>query len=145
MTSIAKRMIVWAPGIYIDRNGVCWQGHTRLVTTNVISKLGVKQIAVVIDGTTHPVWRLLSGIWYRGAMVLPRDGNAMDYSADNTIVLSKVTSMKISDPDEMLKIWVTYEREKVGCWDLAASTGLCFYTVDEFRVFIGDVLLAGVR
>jgi len=142
--SLAKRPISWAPDLTIDRNGVVWNGHVRVPTTGLLSQHGVKQLAVNIDGEPVVVWRLLATIWYEGRMILPRDGNAMNYHADNTIDLKSVSSLKISDPDEILKIWVKY-CEGICCWQLAEKTGIHLYSRDEFYGLIKDILIAGIR
>jgi hypothetical protein len=146
--SIAKKPISACPSVSIDRNGVCWRESKRLVTTNQISPKGVKELAVVLNDRLFVVWRLLSNEWYDNAMLLPRDGNTMNYAADNTIALKSVSQCQgrtISDPDEIMKIWVTYERDRVPCWNLSEKTDLHFYTPDEFRSIIGDILSAGIR
>lgn len=143
--SLAKRTITWAPSLSIDRNGTVWESHKRFPTTKTLSKHGVKMLAVIIDDREFPVWKLLTHIWYENRLILPRDGNAMNCHADNTIDLKKVShSMNISDPDEILKIWVTY-CSGVPCWQLAEKTGIHVYSRDEFYGLIRDILIAGIR
>lgn len=143
--SLAKRSITWAPHLTIDRNGVVWNGHVKTPTTHVTSKYGVRMLAVNIDDRPVAVWKLLSHIWYENRMVLPRDGNAMNFHADNTIDLKKVSqSMNISDPEEILVIWVKY-CSGFSCWQLAEKTGIHVYSRDEFYGLIKDILVAGIR
>lgn len=142
MTSIAKRPI---PGtdLHINRDGVVFRGHKTLATTSKFSKLRVKMLAVEINGTVFFVWELLSYLWYEEAMLLPRDGNFMNCSVDNTIVLS--TEPGRFTRDEIIKIWFTYERERIGCWNLSEKTGLHGYAADQFRSLIKEILWAGIR
>ena len=142
MTSIAKRPI---PGtdLHINRDGVVFNGHKAFPTTSKFSRLGVKMLAVEINEQKFFVWELLSWIWYEKKMLLPRDGNFMDCSVRNTVVLQSTS--KFSNPDEVIKIWYAYERERVGCWQLSEKTGLHGYAVDEFRSLIKEILWAGIR
>ena len=149
--SMARKEIVWSDGISIDKQGVCWKGKVRAPTTSVMSQYGVKQIAFSFDGEDKkpiPIWRLLSYLWYDQKIVLPRDGNALDYSTKNTIVVSKLTHSKetpaITDPEEILLIWTKY-CQGVTCDAMSAETRLFGYSIDSFRSLIGDILLAGIR
>jgi len=142
MTSIAKRPI-FATELHINRDGVVFSEHKALQTTSKFSKLRVKMLAVEINGTVFFVWELLSWIWYEEAMLLPRDGNYLNCSVDNTIVLP--TEPGRFTRDEIIKIWFTYERERIGCWQLSEKTGLHGYAADQFRSLIKEILWAGIR
>ena len=141
MTSIAKRPIL-GTDLHINRDGVVFRGHKTLATTSKFSRLRVKMLAVEINEDVFFVWELLSWIWYDKKMLLPRDGNFMNCSVDNTIVLS--TEPKF-ERDEIIRIWYAYERERIGCWQLSEKTGLLGYAVDEFRSLIKEILWAGIR
>lgn len=148
MHSLAKREVTWAPGVSIDRNGTVWRGHVRVPTTYVNTKQGLKQLAVDLVDRRVPVWRMLSGIWYDNAMLVPRDGNAMDWRTDNTVVLKAVTSTNnspgISDPEEILIVWSRY-CAGASCWQLAEKTGLHIYSQQQFHNLVRDILIAGIR
>ena len=149
MTSIAKRPI-FATGLHINRDGVVFSGHKALPTTSKFSRLRVKMLGVHINEDVFFVSELLSWIWYDHKMLLPRDGNFMNCSVDNTIVLStepvtnEITRYGFSE-DEIIRIWYAYERERVGCWALSEKTGLLGHAVDEFRSLIKEILWAGIR
>lgn len=142
MVSIAKRPI---PGtdLHINRDGVVFRGHKALPTTSKFSRLRVRMLAVEINEMTFFVWELLSWIWYDKKMLLPRDGNFLDCSVDNTIVLAPEQGRFTID--EIIRIWYEYERERIGCWQLSEKTGLHGYAVDEFRSLIKEILIAGIR
>lgn len=166
--SMAKRAIPFAPGFSIDNNGGVWcrggtgggiGGGERLPTTTMRSAKGVECLAVcftketeavVSDGSAQPVmvWRILSQVWYSNKVILPRDGNALNWKMANVIVLGSITNTEavpaISDIDEILKIWVTYLKDGIGCWQLAEKTGF-FYSRDQFWSLIRDVLVAGIK
>jgi hypothetical protein len=142
MTSIAKRAITHTD-LHINRDGVVFRGHKVIPTTSKFSRLRVKMLAVEINGTVFFVWELLSWIWYEEAMLLPRDGNFMNCSVDNTIVLP--TEPGRFTRDEIIRIWYAYERERIGCWQLSEKTGLHGYAADQFLSLIKEILWAGIR
>jgi len=150
--SLAKRVIPFAPEFTIDRDGTVWLGHSRVPTTSVKSPKGVDCLAVRLnEESTRPVsvWRILSQVWYENKLILPRDGNAMSWIADNVVVVPGVSGSAeipgIRDPDEILLVIVKYFREDVGCWQMAEKSGLVFYSRDQFASLIRDVLSAGIR
>ena len=143
MTSIAKRPIP-STDMDIDRNGCVWKGHVKVPTTILRSQYGVKQLAIEMHGEPVAVWFLLSVIWYDQCMILPRDGNALNWSADNTIVLRGEWVCHIVQAAEVLLIWVTY-CEGVPCWQLGEKTGLHQYYEEQFREVIKAILIAGIR
>ena len=150
--SLARRAIIWSNGLTIDKQGVVWNGKVREPTTVLRTEHGVKQIATVIvtqeETRVIPIWKLLSFFWYDKKIVLPRDGNAMDYSTKNVIVVGNITFSKnvpgIFDADEVLLIWARY-CQGVSCFDMSSETKLYGYSIDSFRSLIGDILLAGIR
>lgn len=146
--SLAKRSITWWEHHAIDRNGVVWHMHKRVPTTSVASKHGVWQLAVQgPDERKIVIWPLLSHMWYGGRMILPRDGNALNWHADNTIDLAAVSSLTektFKDPAEILKIWTVY-CSGCGCWALAERTAIHLYSRDEFYSLVKDILVAGIR
>ena len=150
--SFARRYV--SGDLSIDRQGIPYRGSKRTATTSVFSQYGVKQLAV-ITGTSEsgeivitPIWRLLSHFWYERKIILPRDGNAMDYSTKNVIVVSKLTHSKdvpaITDPEQILAIWFMYCKG-TSCDEMSAATKLFGYSIDQFRSLIGDILQAGIR
>lgn len=142
MTSIAKRPIR-GTDLHINRDGVVFREHKAIPTTSKFSKLGVKMLAVEINEQKFFVWEILSWIWYDEKLLLPRDGNFMDCSVKNTIVMEY--EARCGKQDEIIKIWYAYERERVGCWQLSEKTGLHGYAADEFRSLIKEILWAGIR
>ena len=150
--SLARREILWSDGLAIDKEGVVWKGKVREPTTVLRTEHGVKQIATVIvtpeETRIIPIWRLLSFFWYDKQIVLPRDGNAMNYTTKNVIVVGKITTSKsvpgIFDPEEILLIWTKY-CQGVTCVEMSAKTTLYGCSIDSFRSLIGDILLAGIR
>ena len=150
--SLARREILWSDGLAIDKEGVVWKGKVREPTTVLRTEHGVKQIATVIvtpeETRVIPIWKLLSFFWYGQGIVLPRDGNAMNYSTKNVIVVSKLTHLKdvpaITDPDQILLVWVRY-CEGVSCVEMSSVTRLFGYSIDQFRSLIADILLSGIR
>lgn len=150
--SFARRYV--SGDLSLDKQGIPYRGSKRTATTSVFSQYGVKQIAV-ITGTSDsgeivitPIWRLLSHFFYDRKIILPRDGNALDYSTKNVIVVSKLTHSKdvpaITDPDEILLVWVMYCKG-TSCDEMSAATKLIGYSIDQFRSLVSDILVAGVR
>lgn len=84
----------------------------------------------------------------RQKIVLPRDGNAMDYSTKNVIVVGNITFSKnvpgIFDADEVLLVWTKY-CQGITCVEMSSETKLYGYSIDSFRSLIADILVAGIR
>jgi hypothetical protein len=98
----------------------------------------------VVEGQTWMIWKLLSKIWYENRLILTRSGSVAAWKADDTFVLSSVSSGVITDPEEIHLIWCKY-CAGVSCRDMARVTGLVAYCREDFYSIVKDVVVGGIR
>lgn len=143
-----KRPITFAPSYGITKDGKLWNNNRLVPPSNHKAKFGLQHLVVWIGETRHYVWRLLTACFYDNAVILPRDGNLLDWRADNVFPLKQATATSITlkqDPELIFYIWQKYQRDQVPCWDLAEQTGLNSHSIEEYRTLIKDVLIASIR
>ena len=145
MTSLAKRKIFDSLDLTLDTNGVVWDGSKRYPSTTFVSKRhSLPYSAVAVEGQTWMIWKLLSKIWYENRLILTRSGSVAAWKADDTFVLTAVSSATITDPEEIHLIWSKY-CAGVPCRDMARETGLVAYCREDFYSIVKDVVVGGIR
>jgi len=145
VTSLAKRKIFDSLDLTLDTNGVVWDGSKRYPSTTFVSKRhSLPYSAIVVEGQTWMIWKLLSKIWYENRLILTRSGSVAAWKADDTFVLSSVSSGVITDPEEIHLIWCRY-CAGVPCRDMARVTGLVAYCREDFYSIVKDVVVGGIR
>ena len=141
-----RRSIIEFPGYAITQDGFISRDNLPISATTKRSSKGINVLAVEIEGSKVPVWVLLSRYWYNRALLLPRDGNFLNWTSANTIVMSSVSAKHgFSDPEEIQMIWFQYQRRVISCAMMGQVTGIVNKKEQDFRSLIADILMASIR
>jgi hypothetical protein len=142
-----KRTIPFAMQYQIDRDGNVIDTETRkkLPHATVNSRYGLVYLSCWFEGQHQIIWRLMSSAFYDGRVILPRDGNFLNWKAENTVILETVSSKRITEVLEIHAVWYWYQKCGVPCRNIAEQSGLIRYGEQDFRSLVKDILVAGIR
>ena len=143
------RSIPNAPQYTITRSGQVRHISNRAKDIPPVThqaKYGLVHQCVFINDSRHYVWRLLRDIWYDGNLILARNGSLLNWDVENTFPLIRVSPFTTRlDADEIQLIWNQYQYHGTPCWNMGEKSGLLYYSADEYKTCIRDILWNSVR
>lgn len=146
MSGALKRSLSIALDHMIDRDGFVYGPDRRKLPHCVMqSAFGMQYLGVELGGERLQVWMLLSVTFYDSVLILPRDGNFLNWRADNTVVLCSLSGGRITAHNEIHAAWYWYQQHGLACRQIAERSGLIAYGERDFKQLIKDILIAGIR